>query len=86
MRRRVIRQVELGLDFGGQPVFIGVVQLQAFGVPEGMAVKPMVQREPGPWVGLIVLDREPNSILADALLTAATDPGMADALGASQEP
>lgn len=60
--------------------------LQAFGVPEGMAVRPMIQREPGPAVGLIVLDREPNSIIAEALLTAATDPAVAQALQAAQHP
>lgn len=58
--------------------------LQAFAVPKGMAVRPMVQREPGPWVGLIVLDREPDSIIAGALLSAATDPSVAEALAASQ--
>lgn len=50
----------------------------AFGVPAGMAVRPMVEREPGAWVCLIALDREPNSMVADALFTAATDHGMAE--------
>jgi DNA-binding transcriptional LysR family regulator len=54
--------------------------LQAFGVPDGLAVRPMVQHEPSPWVGLIVLDRKPNSIIAEALFTAATDPQVTEAL------
>jgi DNA-binding transcriptional LysR family regulator len=45
---------------------------QAFGIPDGLATRPMVAREPGPTVGLIVLDREPNSLVAEALLAAAT--------------
>jgi DNA-binding transcriptional LysR family regulator len=47
--------------------------LHAFGVPRGLAVRPMVQHGKGPSVGLIVLDREPNSIVAEALLSAATE-------------
>lgn len=54
--------------------------LYAFGVPNGMAVRPMVQQGPGPWVGLITLDRKPSSIIAEALLTAASDPDVAAAL------
>jgi DNA-binding transcriptional LysR family regulator len=46
--------------------------LHAFGVPRGLAARPMVQRGQGPAVGLIVLDREPNSIVAEALVSAAT--------------
>ncbi|MFC5334749.1 LysR family transcriptional regulator [Mycobacterium branderi] len=57
--------------------------LHAFGVPTGLAVRPMIQRGPGPWVGLIVLNRQPNSILAEALLTAADDP---DVLAAIRNP
>jgi DNA-binding transcriptional LysR family regulator len=47
--------------------------LHAFGVPVGLAARPMVQYGAGPAVGLIVLDREPNSIVAEALVSAATD-------------
>jgi hypothetical protein len=54
--------------------------LHAFGVPEGLAVRPMVQPQTGPWVGLIVLDRKPSSIVAEALFTAATDPQVAQSL------
>ncbi len=47
--------------------------LDAFGMPDGMAMRPMVEQGPGPAVGLIVLDREPNSLVAQALLEAAAD-------------
>jgi hypothetical protein len=47
--------------------------LHAFGVPRGLAARPMVQNGKGPAVGLIVLDRKPNSIVAEALVAAATD-------------
>jgi hypothetical protein len=49
--------------------------LQAFGVPDGLAMRPMVAHEPGPAVGLIVLDREPNSLVAEALFAAAAEAG-----------
>jgi DNA-binding transcriptional LysR family regulator len=51
--------------------------LQAFGMPQGLASRPMVAREPGPTVGLIVLDREPNSLVAEALFAAAVEAGAA---------
>ncbi|WP_245848873.1 LysR family transcriptional regulator [Mycobacterium palustre] len=44
--------------------------LYGFGVPHGLSARPMVQETPGPAVGLIVLDREPNSIAAQALVAA----------------
>jgi DNA-binding transcriptional LysR family regulator len=47
--------------------------LDAFGMPDGMAMRPMAEQGPGPAVGLIVLDREPNSLVAQALLEAAAD-------------
>ena len=49
--------------------------LQAFGVPDGLAMRPMVDQGPGPPVGLIVLDREPNSLVAEALFAAAAEVG-----------
>jgi len=49
--------------------------LDAFVLPEGLAQRPMVARQPGPAVGLIVLDREPNSLVAEALFAAATEAG-----------
>ncbi len=47
--------------------------LRAFGVPRGLAARPMVQNGNGPSVGLIVLDRKPNSIVAQALVAATTE-------------
>jgi DNA-binding transcriptional LysR family regulator len=47
--------------------------LHAFGVPRGLAARPMAQNGDGPAVGLIVLDREPNSIVAQALVSAAAE-------------
>jgi DNA-binding transcriptional LysR family regulator len=44
--------------------------LHGFGVPRGLGARPMVQDHPGAAVGLIVLDREPNSIVAQALVAA----------------
>ncbi|MGA8332013.1 MAG: LysR family transcriptional regulator, partial [Mycobacterium sp.] len=44
--------------------------LRGFGIPRGMGARPMAQRNPGPAVGMVVLDREPNSIVAEALVTA----------------
>ena len=49
--------------------------LDAFVLPEGLAQRLMVARQPGPAVGLIVLDREPNSLVAEALFAAATEAG-----------
>jgi hypothetical protein len=54
--------------------------LHAFGVPRGLAARPMVQNGAGPAVGLIVLDRKPNSIVAEALVAAATDVDFAGVL------
>jgi DNA-binding transcriptional LysR family regulator len=49
--------------------------LDAFGLPDGLAMRPMVEQGPGAAIGLIVLDREPNSLVAQALLEAAADAG-----------
>ena len=54
--------------------------LHAFGVPDGLAARPIVQNGEGPAVGLIVLDREPNSIVAEALVSAATEVDFATVL------
>lgn len=54
--------------------------LHAFGVPPGLAARPMAQTGDGPAVGLVVLDRDPNSIMADALVSAATEVDFAGVL------
>lgn len=41
--------------------------LYAFGVPPGMCVRPLAEVRPRPVVGLIVPDREPRSLVAEAL-------------------
>jgi DNA-binding transcriptional LysR family regulator len=45
--------------------------LTGLGVPAGMIVRPMAQGGPGPAVGLIVLDRDHETVVAQALLDAA---------------
>lgn len=52
--------------------------LHAFGVPAGLAVRPMADIGTAPTVGLIVLRREPNSIAAEALMDAARKSDIAD--------
>jgi DNA-binding transcriptional LysR family regulator len=47
--------------------------LPALGVPEGMAVRPMTSHGPGPAIGLILPNREQQTIIGDALETAATE-------------
>lgn len=54
--------------------------LHAFGVPDGLAARPMVQSGEGPAVGLIVLEREPNSIVSEALVSAAAEVDFAGVL------
>jgi DNA-binding transcriptional LysR family regulator len=54
--------------------------LHAFGVPDGLAARPMVQNGKGPAVGLIVLDRKPNSIVAEASGPATTEVDFATVL------
>jgi hypothetical protein len=44
--------------------------LHAFGVPDGMCVRPLAEPNPRPPVGLVALRREPSSILADAVWAA----------------
>jgi DNA-binding transcriptional LysR family regulator len=61
----------------GMASIVAHTWLDAFGMPEGLAMQPMVEQGPGPAVGLIVLDREPNSLVAQALLDAAADVGRA---------
>ncbi|OLT21627.1 LysR family transcriptional regulator [Pseudonocardia sp. CNS-139] len=41
--------------------------LHAFGVPDGMVVRPLAEPHPRPSVGLVALHQDPPSIVADAL-------------------
>lgn len=45
--------------------------LPQLGVPEGFAARPMVKHGPSPAIGLVVLDRDPPSIVAAALVAVA---------------
>jgi DNA-binding transcriptional LysR family regulator len=54
--------------------------LQMFGVPEGMRVVPLEGPAHGPRVGLVVARVEPESVLAEALLTVAREAGVRGAL------
>ncbi|MER5942367.1 LysR family transcriptional regulator [Streptomyces sp. NPDC001928] len=56
--------------------------LHMFGVPEGMRVVPLEGPAHGPRVGLVVARSEPQSVLAQALLTVAREAGVRDALEA----
>ncbi|MFF8727174.1 LysR substrate-binding domain-containing protein [Streptomyces sp. NPDC015171] len=54
--------------------------LHMFGVPDGMRVVPLEGPAHGPRVGLVVARSEPQSVLAEALLTVAREAGLRDAL------
>lgn len=54
--------------------------LYAFGVPAGLAVRPISEHRTGPTVGVITLAREPESPVADAVHAAAVGSGMSAAL------
>ncbi|MFJ9582339.1 LysR family transcriptional regulator [Streptomyces acidicola] len=54
--------------------------LHMFGVPEGMRVVPLTGAAHGPRVGLVVARSEPESVLAEALVTVARQAGVRDAL------
>jgi DNA-binding transcriptional LysR family regulator len=65
------------------PSIVAHTWLYAFGVPEGMCALPLTPIRPPPVVGLIVPDRQPLSIVADALIEALHDAGLSDALDKS---
>lgn len=73
--------VHLGL--GGLATVVAHAWLHAYGIPDGMAVRPMAGAGADPAVGLIVLDREPGSIVADALAEAARSADIARTLDRS---
>ena len=59
--------------------------LHAFGVPEGMIARPIVDPTPGPAVGLIVLDHARSSVVTEAILDAARSTDIAQALEGNAE-
>jgi DNA-binding transcriptional LysR family regulator len=58
------------------PSIVAHTWLHAFGVPEGMCVRPLREIRPRPTVGLILPDRSPPSIIADALAESLHDAGL----------
>lgn len=47
--------------------------LPAFGVPEGMSMRPMASHEPGPSIGLLLRNPPQQTIIGDALEAAAAE-------------
>jgi DNA-binding transcriptional LysR family regulator len=76
------------------PSIVAHSWLHAFGVPDGMCVRPLREIRPRPVVGLVLSDGTPPSIIADALADSLRDadlPGFLDvsldvALAASRTP
>lgn len=68
------------LTSGGFATIASHAWLHAFGVPDGMAVRPMTDNRDGPTVGVITLAREPESPVSAAVHTAAAETEMATVL------
>jgi len=76
------------------PSIVAHTWLHAFGVPDGMCVRPLREIRPRPVVGLVLSEGTPTSIIADALADSLRDadlPGLLDvsldaALAASRTP
>jgi DNA-binding transcriptional LysR family regulator len=60
--------------------------LHAFGVPDGMCVRPLAAHRAPPAVGLVALDREPSSMVTDALWAAMAGVDIAAELDRSLDP
>jgi DNA-binding transcriptional LysR family regulator len=65
------------------PSIVAHTWLHAFGVPDGMCVRPLREIRPRPTVGLILPDRTPPSIIADALADCLDDAHVSDSLDRS---
>lgn len=59
------------LGAGGLAAIVAHPWVHTFGIPPGMAARPMAGSHPNPAVGLITLDRARTSIMTEALLEAA---------------
>ncbi|MGE2835818.1 LysR family transcriptional regulator [Mycobacterium sp. SMC-4] len=68
------------LTGGGFATIASHAWLHAFGVPAGMAVRPMTDNRDGPTVGVITLAREPESPVSAAVHAAAAESDMAAVL------
>jgi DNA-binding transcriptional LysR family regulator len=67
------------------PSIVAHTWLHAFGVPDGMCVRPLREIRPRPMVGLVLSDRTPPSIIADALADSLRDAGLSGVLDVSLE-
>ncbi|MDT5111008.1 MAG: hypothetical protein QOE20_2898, partial [Mycobacterium sp.] len=59
--------------------------LHAFGVPEGMCVRPLRELRPRPILALVLSDRTPPSIIAEALADSLRDADLPGVLDVSLE-
>jgi DNA-binding transcriptional LysR family regulator len=67
------------------PSIVAHTWLHAFGVPEGMCVRPLREIRPRSIVGLVLSDGTPPSIIADALADSLRDAHLSDLLDLSLE-
>jgi DNA-binding transcriptional LysR family regulator len=67
------------------PSIVAHTWLHAFGVPDGMCVRPLRELRPRPIVGLVLSDRTPPSIIADALADSLRDADLSGLFDVSLE-
>jgi DNA-binding transcriptional LysR family regulator len=67
------------------PSIVTHTWLHAFGVPNGMCVRPLREISPRPVVGLIMPERNPPTIIADALAGSLRDARLSELLDVSLE-
>ena len=67
------------------PSIVAHTWLHAFGVPNGMCVRPLREIRPRPTVGLVLSERTPRSIIAEALANSLRDADLSGALDLSVE-
>ena len=58
--------------------------LPQLGIPDGFTARPMAEHGPGPVIGLVVLDRYPTSIVAQALTEVVNDIDFSGAAGGGE--
>jgi DNA-binding transcriptional LysR family regulator len=67
------------------PSIVAHTWLHAFGVPDGMCVRPLREIRPRPVLGLVLSDGTPPSIIADALAASLRDADLTGLLDLSLE-
>jgi DNA-binding transcriptional LysR family regulator len=67
------------------PSIVAHTWLHAFGVPEGMCVRPLRELRPRPILALVLSDRTPPSIIAEALADSLRDADLPGVLDVSLE-